>query len=192
MSGYGFIGYGECNIDSYAKLGLVHTNPDPWSKRRLHAGNFFESGNGAEHRNFEMVRGDAPRVRHLWRDGSDGGAWHAAATLENPNDIAAGTGCVGQPACTSTTYNRNFEVVYWELSGRLRHWWMDQTVNTWHDVVCSVQPTPKGSLPSYKATMARRAITRWWFAGEAVCYSIGGARVHPLLPGTTAARSPTG
>ena len=134
MNGYGLIAYGECNIDGPAKLGLRNTNPDPWSKRRLHSGNFFESGNGPEHRNFEMVRGDAPRVRHLWRDGGSGGfTWHEAATLEDPSNIAAGAGCVGQPAATSTTFNRNFEAVYWELSGRLRHWFMDQLTKTWHD-----------------------------------------------------------
>ena len=133
INGYALIGYGECNIDTFAKIGLRNTNPDPWTKRRLHAGNLFESGNGAEHRNFEMVRGAAPRVRHLWREGSGGFTWHEAGTLENPNDQAAGTGCVGQPAATSTTFNRNFEAVYWELSGRLRHWWMDQPGGTWHD-----------------------------------------------------------
>lgn len=134
MAGYGLVGYGECNVDTVAKLGLRSTNPDPWSKRRLHAGNVFESGNGIEHRNFEMIRGDAPRVRHLWRDGGSGGfQWHETATLEDPNDIAAGAGCVGQPAATSTTFNRNFEAVYWELSGRLRHWWMEQPSGTWHD-----------------------------------------------------------
>ena len=134
MVGYGLVGYGECNIDTRPKLGLRHTNPDPWSKRRLHNGNFFESGNGAEHRNFEMIRGDAPRVRHLWRDGGSGGfVWHETATLESATDDAAGAGCVGQPSATSTTFNRNFEAVYWELSGRLRHWWMDQQVNAWHD-----------------------------------------------------------
>jgi len=134
MDGYGLLGYGECDIDGPAKVGLRNTNPDPWTKRRLHAGNFFESGNGAEHRNFEMVRGDAPRVRHLWRDGGSGGfVWHEAATLESPDDDGAGRGCVGQPAATSTTFNRNFEAVYWELTGRLRHWWMDQRDHSWHD-----------------------------------------------------------
>lgn len=132
--GYGLFAYGACKIDTYAKLGLANTNPDPWTKRRLHAGCFFESGNGTWHRNFELLRGTAPRVRHLWRaDESGGFAWHDAGELSNPNDIAAGTGCVGQPAATATTYNRNFEVVYRELSGRLRHWWMDQTANAWHD-----------------------------------------------------------
>jgi hypothetical protein len=177
MSGYGLIGYGECNIDSYAKLGLLHTNPDPWSKRRLHAGNIFESGNGADHRNFEMIRGDAPRVRHLWRDGTGDFAWHAASTLDNPNDIGAGAGCVGQPACTATTYNRNFEAVYWELSGRLRHWWMDQTVNAWHDGG-AFGPTDTEGFPAFiqsnygapgnlEVVVRRRGglLQHWWREG---------------------------
>ncbi len=134
MGGYGLVGFGECKIDAYSKQGLTGTNPDPWTKRRLHTGNFFESGNGPEHRNFEMVRASAPRARHLWRDGGSGGfVWAEAATLENPNDIAAGAGCVGEPAATSTTYDRNFEAVYWELSGQLRHWWMGQDDKIWHD-----------------------------------------------------------
>ena len=135
MGGYGLIGYGQCRIDDFAKYGLRNTNPDPWTRRRQHNGMVFESSNGPDHRNFEMVRGGAPRATHLWRDGGDGGfTWHEAATLEDPADLAAGAGCVGQPAATSTTWNRNFEAVYWELSGRLRHWWMDQDAGkTWHD-----------------------------------------------------------
>jgi hypothetical protein len=35
----------------------VHNvNPDPWTKRRLHSGAMVESGSGATHRNFELVR----------------------------------------------------------------------------------------------------------------------------------------
>jgi hypothetical protein len=134
IAGYGLIGYGECNIDVYAKFGLVDTNPDPWTKRRLHAGNVFESGNGPHHCNLELLRGTSPHVMHLWRaDGGGGYAWHRAGELQSDNDAGAGAACIGQPACTATTYNRNFEAVYWEGSGRLRHWWMDQTVNAWHD-----------------------------------------------------------
>jgi hypothetical protein len=179
IGGYGLIGYGECKIDTYSKQGLTGTNPDPWTKRRLHAGVFFESGNGAEHRNFEMVCGSAPRVRHLWRDGGSGGfVWHEAATLENPNDIAAGTGCVGQPAITATTYNRNFEAVYWELSGRLRHWWMDQHVNAWHDEgqfgPADIEGYPAfiqsdyGAPGNLEVVVRRRGgrLAHWWREGE--------------------------
>jgi len=38
------------------------------------------------------------------------------------------------PALTSTTYNRNFETVYWENPNRLRYWYFDQTAQKWVDV----------------------------------------------------------
>src|SRR5205807_619219 len=53
--GFFRIAYGECGVDSDEKYGLRGTNPDPWTKRRLHNGSLVESGNGALHRNFEMV-----------------------------------------------------------------------------------------------------------------------------------------
>lgn len=52
---YWLFGYGQCNIDANAKLGVRLTNPDPWTKRRSHAGAMIESGDGALHRNFELV-----------------------------------------------------------------------------------------------------------------------------------------
>jgi C1A family cysteine protease len=133
--GYGLFGYGECKIDTFTKYGTRGTSPDPWTRRRLHNGCFIESSNGEMHRNFELVRSSAPRARHLWRQGGEGGdfSWHDAGTLENPNDIAAGAGAIGMPALTSTTYGRNFETVYWEASGWLRHWWYDQTATHWVD-----------------------------------------------------------
>lgn len=133
--GYGLFGYGECNIDKHGKYGLQGTNPDPWTRRRMHNGCLIESGNGAAHRNFEMLRSSAPRARHLWRQGGENGdfSWHEAAVLEHPTDAAAGAGVLGMPALTSTTYSRNFEAVYWELSGYLRHWWFDQTAKVWND-----------------------------------------------------------
>lgn len=67
--GYFYIGYGEVNCDYYWKYGVKITNPDPWTKRRLHNGNIFESGNGALHRNFEMLATLGNQVKHWWRDG---------------------------------------------------------------------------------------------------------------------------
>jgi C1A family cysteine protease len=67
--GYIRIGYGEIKIDEFAKYGVVATNPDPWTKRRLHNGNLYESGNGAGHHNFEMLApADGGQVRHWWRE----------------------------------------------------------------------------------------------------------------------------
>lgn len=103
-------------------------SPDPWSRRRLHNGCLIQSSDGPEHRNFELLRARVPRVQHLWRDrGGRAFAWHLAETLTDPNDASAGAGCIGMPTLTSTTYNRNFETVYWESPNRLRYWYFDQT-----------------------------------------------------------------
>jgi papain like protease len=124
MGGYGWIGYGEINIDGYAKYGLAATNPDPWTKRRLHGGAMIESGNGAVHRNFELLGTSGSRLRHWWREGSDF-SWHQAGTFGE--DAAA---C---PSLTGTTYNRNFESVHLTTTGRLHHWWFAQPGGPWND-----------------------------------------------------------
>ena len=68
MSGFGWIAYGEARIDAFSRYGLRNTNPDPWTKRRLHNGNLYESGNGALHRNLEVVGADRrPRAAPLAR-----------------------------------------------------------------------------------------------------------------------------
>lgn len=133
-NGYGRIGYGEAGIDAGEKYGLQLTDPDPWTKRRAHSGCMLESGNGVAHRNFEMLV-PAPRVRHVWRQGGEGGdfSWHDGPYLEDPNNIGAGAGCLGYPALIASTYNRNFECVYWEVSGGLRHWYFDQRAGTWRN-----------------------------------------------------------
>jgi C1A family cysteine protease len=115
MAGYGWFGYGQCNMDAYAKYGVASSsvNPDPWTKRRIHNGNLYESGDGALYRNFEVwgrVTGNA--IRHYWRDGSSL-AWNVAETQAND--------CAAFPTVTGTTYNRNFEFVYLTTGNRLHH-----------------------------------------------------------------------
>jgi hypothetical protein len=124
-NGYGRIAYGESGIDQYSKIGLRGTNPDPWTKRRLHSGNMIESGNGSLHRNFEMLgTAGGGGLRHWWREGSDF-SWHQASTFANDAAVC--------PTLTSTTYNRNFESVHLTIGGRLHHYWMDQTNGNWND-----------------------------------------------------------
>lgn len=125
--GYGRIGYGEVNIDSNAKAGLTGTNPDPWTKRRMHNGGMIESGNGATHRNFELLApGPGGKLQHWWRDNSASGfPWAKASSFGN--DVAA------PPAFTSTTFDRNFESVHLTTSKRLHHWWFSQSAGTWND-----------------------------------------------------------
>ncbi len=126
-AGFWLIGYGQCNIDSYSKLGLQYTNPDPWTKRRNHNGGMIESGDGALHRNFELLAPSAGNsFTHWWRDNSSNGLpWAKAETLAN--DVAA------PPTFTATTYNRNFEAVYPTTAGRMHHWYFDQAAQHWDD-----------------------------------------------------------
>ena len=69
--GFGLIACGQCGIDASNKLGVRLTNPDPWTKRRSHAGGMMESGDGALHRNFELIAPSAGHSwTHWWRDNS--------------------------------------------------------------------------------------------------------------------------
>ena len=125
--GYCLIGYGECNIDGYGKTGLQDVNPDPWTKRRLHGGAMIESGNGATHRNFELLSpAHGNQIAHWWRDNTVAGFPWARAEVFG-NDAAA---C---PTLTSSTYNRNFESIHLTTSHRLHHWWFDQVGHQWRD-----------------------------------------------------------
>ncbi len=115
VNGYGWIAYGESNIDTYAKAGLTGTNPDPWTKRRLHNGNLYESGNGALHRNLEVAGAGGSRVLHRWREG--GPPWTWGTGQQFGNDAAV---C---PTLTGTTYNRNMELLYLTGGKKVHHWW---------------------------------------------------------------------
>lgn len=55
-NGYYYIGYGQVTIVSSPKTGIINVNPDAFSRRRCYNGNLYQSGNGATHRNFELVR----------------------------------------------------------------------------------------------------------------------------------------
>ncbi len=125
--GYIRVAYGDQNsgIERYARIGLALTNPDPWTKRRLHNGGMIESGDGSLHRNFELVaRGAGNTAVHWWRDGATL-AWAKAETLGN--DVAT------FPTLTATTYNRNFEFIYLTTGRRLHHRFFDQSANAWKD-----------------------------------------------------------
>ncbi|HKT55519.1 MAG TPA: C1 family peptidase [Microbacterium sp.] len=125
--GYGWIGYGQIGIDSNPMYGLRGMNPDPWSKRFNHNGAMFESGDGANHDNFELfVHDPGGGIAHWWRDNGNGSLpWAKASGFAND----AGS----EPTATGTTFNRNFEMIYRSNASRLRHWWFDQTGGTWND-----------------------------------------------------------
>jgi hypothetical protein len=125
-SGWGLIAYGQCNIDGYAKYGLQGANPDPWTKRRLHSGAMIESGDGATHRNFELLATKGSQIAHYWRDNTASGFPWARAEVFG-SDAAA---C---PTLTATTYNRNFESVHLTTGRRLHHWFWNQSAHNWND-----------------------------------------------------------
>ena len=123
--GWVLVGYGEAGIDQYAKAALSGLNPDPWSKRRLHNGNLFESGNGALHRNLEVVGATAGVVKHHWREGGPPWTWNVSATFGNDAAVC--------PTLTGTTFGRNMELVYLTTGGRLHHWWRAGGGGNWND-----------------------------------------------------------
>lgn len=124
VKGYFRIKYGEVKCDQYSKYGVHYSDPDPWTKRRLHNGNLLESGSGALHRNFELLYASGGHAKHYWRDGSTL-AWHAGPMFGN--DVAA---C---PTLINTTFNRNLECVYLTSNNRLHHWWRNQNTGAWND-----------------------------------------------------------
>ncbi|KAH8763827.1 hypothetical protein BGZ57DRAFT_549078 [Hyaloscypha finlandica] len=128
-NGYALLGYGQLQTDTFAKIGLQYADPDPWIKRRLHNGNMIVSGDGATHKNFELIRCTGSGLLHQWRQGGENGDW----SWHDAEDISISTACVGMPSMTGTTYNRNFEFVYWEDSGYLRHKYFDQSAQQWFD-----------------------------------------------------------
>jgi hypothetical protein len=123
--GYVLVGYGEAGIDQYAKAGLTGLNPDPWTKRRLHNGNLYESGNGAAHRNFEAVSVHSGAVTSYWREGTSPFPWASDKTFAADATHA--------PTLTGTTYDRNLELVYRTTGNRLHHWWRAGGGGDWND-----------------------------------------------------------
>lgn len=124
--GFGWIGYGEFDIDKYAKIGITDVSPSPVTKCGYHNGALLESSNGAAHRNFELVVKFANgNLQHYWRAGGENNdfGWHAGATLVN--------NAKSQPTFTQTSYNRNMEMVYVNATGKLQHHFFDQGSGHW-------------------------------------------------------------
>jgi hypothetical protein len=129
-NGYFYLEYGAAGSELNGHCGVYGTNPDPWSKRRLHNGGMVESGNGAEHRNFEMLSttrapgGPVNQLRHYWRDGTSL-QWYQAQLFAD--DVAE------PPTLIESTYDRNFESIHVTQAGELHHWYFVQTDGMWVD-----------------------------------------------------------
>jgi hypothetical protein len=137
--GYGWFGYGQGahRLENQAALGVVGlwTDADPWSKRRMHNGNLYESGNGAEHRDFEVwAQGPDGVIHHYTQDGSTL-VWSLTETLPKvflpPAFNAKGYDCSGTPTVLASTYFRNYEIVYPTTGAELRHMLYDELGKQW-------------------------------------------------------------
>jgi hypothetical protein len=132
MAGYAWFGYGqdERGLEHKASIGVLGSavSPDPWSKRRLHNGNLYEDGSGFLHRNLEVWAQSGNHIRHYSRDGSSL-IWSMVATLPAllVND------CAEVPSVLSSTYFRNYEVIYQTNKKELHHLYYDRLANppTW-------------------------------------------------------------
>lgn len=127
QKGYGLIGYGEVNIDMWSKMGLNNVSPDPWSRRRHHNGNLYQSSNGAIRKNFELLRGGS-EISQFWRDGSTY-TWNkiSKALPIEPRSLPS----KGNPVLISSSYNRNWDTVFWDSWNNLQHWSYDQNTSLW-------------------------------------------------------------
>ena len=101
------------------------------------------SGEGETHRNFELVRNsgkaDQP-LRWLGRNGGKVGSsgndysWFMKQYLQawdSSGQVAAGINVIGQPVLTSTSHNRDLEMVYWVEGGHMEHWYYSQNAKQW-------------------------------------------------------------
>jgi hypothetical protein len=123
---------------------MSKTNADPWSRRRSHAGGLIQAGNGAGHRNFELVVQEGDYCRQYYYEYNQA-TWNKLGRFGDifqPGDADFGA----QPAMSQTTFNRNFEFINLRQAGGagapLRHWTYIQRQGVWG---CS---TPFGFGPS--------------------------------------------
>jgi Papain family cysteine protease len=142
LQGFAYIGYGEAEIDTYAKIGLQHVDVDPWSKRRLSNGNLVEGDSGELHTDFDMLcADDNSRLRHWRRENSSQQNWKALETFAS--DVA-----LFRPSLIQSTYGRNFETVFLNNESRLHHFWYERATQTWNDGG-SFGPTDAAGIPGF-------------------------------------------
>ncbi|KAK4466825.1 hypothetical protein QBC42DRAFT_318930 [Cladorrhinum samala] len=133
--GYGFIKYGTAKIDNGAKVGIANVNADPWAKKKHRNGILYESGNGATHRNFEVLRSNGTGgLTHVWRRGESPYPWSTAGQVVRLSNGVPRTGQIpyGQPVMLGSSFNRDFEVVYVNSDGRLVEWHYSQNADRWY------------------------------------------------------------
>jgi hypothetical protein len=151
-NGFVRVAYGQAWLEDAAWTGVRNTNPDPWTKRRLHNGVVFESGNGAAHQNRELFLRRGTDIVHEWQE-AGGGPWNVAGIVRSPDDWRPiPSDAIDCPAAVQSTFNRNFELVYRSntapSSSGLRHLYFDQASGWWFDAALFGPPNPVG-IPGF-------------------------------------------
>ncbi|KAK3339732.1 hypothetical protein B0T25DRAFT_523452 [Lasiosphaeria hispida] len=137
QGGFVYFGYGNGNIENWTKYGLTNVNPDPWSRKRHQSGNMMQSGNGATHRDFELLLSPkeiSTGFAHLSRDATVGQWSVVSQGVTGGDSDNTVTSLVGQPAIIGTSFNRNFHVVGVDGNNNIRHFEYSQLNRTWAQV----------------------------------------------------------
>lgn len=95
----------------------------------------YQSGNGATHRNFELVRTNPTGgMTQVYRIGESPYTWSEVGQLvikdSNGNPIT-GQYVNGQPVMLGSSFNRDFEVIYWGDHGTLNYWYYSEDRPGW-------------------------------------------------------------
>lgn len=100
----------------------------------------MQSGNGATHRNLELLLSDASSTgfSHVSRDGTSG-KWSKIADISGPALAAP-------PTILGTSFNRDFHAVGVDKNHTLRQWAYSQTAKKWSQV-SSIDGTAIDGIP---------------------------------------------
>jgi len=149
--GFRRIAYAANMLEQQVFWGVRNTNPDPWTKRRLHNGVLIESGNGANHNNFELFVKKGLNIERWWRDhGAAGFPWNKVGNVRStdPWRDSFHDDALDCPAVIQSTFNRNYELVYRSNFGKLRHVYFDQASQQWYDATLFGPSDPVG-IPGF-------------------------------------------
>ena len=108
-----------------------------WDRKRHQNGLMIQNGFGIFHKNFQLVRASpASGFIHIWRQDSSPYTWYKGQTVVRRKDgaIVPNQWVIGQPLIISSSFNRDFEVIYLANNNVLRHWYYSHTAGKWFDV----------------------------------------------------------
>jgi hypothetical protein len=118
----------------------------------------IQSGFGQYHKNFELVRASPNGgFTHIWRQDTPPYTWYRGETAVRKEDgtIVPGQWVIGQPLILSSSFNRDFEVMYLSNENLLKHWYYSQNARQWFDLAKSGKDgygTDVGGYPGYVQT----------------------------------------